>query len=163
MQRISNLAKCLQPYFEVIGLVVSSHPEFSAIVWGALRLVFQVSLQEYQIRRAYKLKLNIKLAGNFSTFFDKLTELFERLVHSFPQYDMIITLCDKAKNNEWADGDEGKTSIDKFIKDLGQKIRYNIETVYRDLFQIIHTVIRVFTKSTGRMVYSCCSSLGSIC
>lgn len=132
MQRISNLAKCLQPYFEVIGLVVSSHPEFSAIVWGALRLVFQ-------------------LAGNFSTFFDKLTELFERLVHSFPQYDMIITLCDKAKNNEWADGDEGKTSIDKFIKDLGQKIRYNIETVYRDLFQIIHTVIRVFTKSTGRL------------
>ncbi|XXG95139.1 hypothetical protein Hte_001399 [Hypoxylon texense] len=131
MQRISSLASCLRPYFQVIDIFVSSHPEFAALVWGALRLVFQ-------------------LAGNFGTFFDKLTQLFGRLVESFPQYDMILTICNNLEHNQWADNDES-TSLNKFRKAHRKKIQCNVEAVYHDLFQIIHAVIRVFTKSDGRL------------
>jgi hypothetical protein len=34
----------MEPYFEVINIFVSSHPEFAALVWGALRLVFVVRI-----------------------------------------------------------------------------------------------------------------------
>ena len=32
----------LAPYLEIIGIVISSNPQWSAIAWGAFRLVLQV-------------------------------------------------------------------------------------------------------------------------
>jgi hypothetical protein len=40
--RIKRFTEHLEPYFEVIGLFVSSHPEWTAIAWGALRLILQI-------------------------------------------------------------------------------------------------------------------------
>jgi len=31
-----------RPYFEAVGLVIQSHPEYAAIFWGSLRLILQV-------------------------------------------------------------------------------------------------------------------------
>lgn len=39
---IELLAKQIQPYFDVVGVFVQSHPEFAALFWGAFRLVLQV-------------------------------------------------------------------------------------------------------------------------
>lgn len=39
---IAEISTKLGPYFDVIGIFVSSHPEFSGLVWGSLRLVFLV-------------------------------------------------------------------------------------------------------------------------
>jgi hypothetical protein len=44
---VTKIADCLKPYFEVIDVLVSSHPEYAAVIWGALRLVFQVSHPEF--------------------------------------------------------------------------------------------------------------------
>jgi hypothetical protein len=44
MQRLSNFSKSLGHYFDVIGVLVQSHPEYAALAWGALRLVLQVLL-----------------------------------------------------------------------------------------------------------------------
>jgi hypothetical protein len=41
-KKIFALSTMMEPYFEVINLFVSSHPEFAGIAWGALRLVFVV-------------------------------------------------------------------------------------------------------------------------
>lgn len=39
---IKNCSEKLEPYFSIIGIVVQSHPEWTAIAWGAFRLVLQV-------------------------------------------------------------------------------------------------------------------------
>lgn len=38
---IKKLNDCLQPYFEVVGIFIQSNPQYTALVWGALRLVLQ--------------------------------------------------------------------------------------------------------------------------
>ena len=42
-EAISSFAKGWSPFFDIINLFVSSHPEFAGIAWGAIRLVFLVS------------------------------------------------------------------------------------------------------------------------
>jgi len=44
--RIHRLGRALKPYFQIIELLVSSNPEFAAIAWGALSLVFQVRARQ---------------------------------------------------------------------------------------------------------------------
>jgi hypothetical protein len=41
---IGKFANSVKPYFDVIGMIAQSHPEFAAIAWGAIRFVLQVSL-----------------------------------------------------------------------------------------------------------------------
>jgi len=41
-EKIRTFSRCLEPYFTVIDIVISSHPEWTAIAWGAVRLVLQV-------------------------------------------------------------------------------------------------------------------------
>jgi hypothetical protein len=42
LSRIKSFTDHLQPYFEILGIVVQSNPEWAAIAWGAFRLVLQV-------------------------------------------------------------------------------------------------------------------------
>lgn len=39
---IDEFGRSLSPIFSVVELIVSSHPEWAAIAWGGVRLVFQV-------------------------------------------------------------------------------------------------------------------------
>ena len=41
---VKNCSDQLQPYFDIIGIITQSHPEWAAVAWGALRLVLQVWL-----------------------------------------------------------------------------------------------------------------------
>jgi len=41
-KKISSLATKLDPFFDVVNIFVSTHPEYMGIAWGAIRLVFQV-------------------------------------------------------------------------------------------------------------------------
>ena len=41
-RKVDAFCKTVEPYFRVIDILVSSHPEYAAIVWGAVRLVFLV-------------------------------------------------------------------------------------------------------------------------
>lgn len=42
-EAVKSCSEKIEPYFEIISILVSSHPEYAAIVWGAFRLVLQVS------------------------------------------------------------------------------------------------------------------------
>lgn len=42
LTRLQPLNEKLEPYFQVIGILVSSHPEYAAVGWGALCLILQV-------------------------------------------------------------------------------------------------------------------------
>lgn len=41
LTRVRAFAQRIEPFFEVLGIFASSHPEFAAVVWGSIRLVFQ--------------------------------------------------------------------------------------------------------------------------
>lgn len=40
--KINNLAVRLRPFFDIVSIFVSSNPEFAAIAWGSICLVFKV-------------------------------------------------------------------------------------------------------------------------
>jgi hypothetical protein len=41
MRRLTAFSDSLKHYFDVIGILVQSHPEYAALAWGAFRLVLQ--------------------------------------------------------------------------------------------------------------------------
>ena len=43
LERIKNFGDQIQPYFEVCGILLQAHPEWTAIAWGAFRLILKVS------------------------------------------------------------------------------------------------------------------------
>ena len=42
IRKIALFGDSFAPYFTITHIIVSSHPEYAAIAWGAVRLVFQV-------------------------------------------------------------------------------------------------------------------------
>jgi hypothetical protein len=44
VKKIRKFNGALEPYFAVVDILIQSHPDYAALVWGALRLVLQVSL-----------------------------------------------------------------------------------------------------------------------
>ncbi|RAR02007.1 hypothetical protein DDE83_008718 [Stemphylium lycopersici] len=78
---LGSVERCgnhLEPYFDVVGTLVQSHPEIAALAWGSFRLV-------------------LLLASNYGTFFDKLSYLLEELSKRIPAYDELSKLLEKLK------------------------------------------------------------------
>jgi hypothetical protein len=48
-KKIDRFGKAMSPFFKITDIFVSSHPDWAAIVWGAIRLVFQV--RTFQLRQ----------------------------------------------------------------------------------------------------------------
>lgn len=42
-KKVDNFRKSMDPFFRIVDIFVSTHPEWAGIAWGAVRLVFQVS------------------------------------------------------------------------------------------------------------------------
>ena len=40
--KISSIYELWQPYFDILSILVSAHPEYCAFFWGAIRFVFLV-------------------------------------------------------------------------------------------------------------------------
>lgn len=47
-KKIDKFAKKWEPFFGITDLFVSSYPEFAAIAWGGVRLVFKVITTKFQ-------------------------------------------------------------------------------------------------------------------
>lgn len=42
-RKIDQFGTAMQPFFKIVDILVSSHPDWAAIAWGAIRMVFQVT------------------------------------------------------------------------------------------------------------------------
>lgn len=42
LDRIARLSGRLEPFFEVVNIMIQSNPEYTALAWGALRFILQV-------------------------------------------------------------------------------------------------------------------------
>ncbi|OQV09527.1 hypothetical protein CLAIMM_13640 [Cladophialophora immunda] len=67
-KRIRRFSDKFGPYFEVINIFVQTNPEYSGLVWGILRLVFQ-------------------LGTHYVTFLEKISLTFEQISVQLPIYE----------------------------------------------------------------------------
>ncbi|PMD61239.1 uncharacterized protein K444DRAFT_611496 [Hyaloscypha bicolor E] len=72
-----------------MNIFIQSNPQYSALFWGAFRLVLQLS-------------------SNLVTFFEKLLELLDQLLTFFPRYEEVAKLCN----------DENSERIRKNIEEI---------------------------------------------
>lgn len=91
-ERITAFSDRLQPYFQI-------NPEWSAIAWGALRLVLRVSSLP---RRALWRLTCPQLASNFTTFFEKLSELVEKYTSCIPRYADVLEFGEQLVSQDFA-------------------------------------------------------------
>ena len=73
---IDRFSKAWSPFFDIIGIFISSHPEYAAFAWGALRLTFLLS-------------------SNYVGFFQKLAEMLEKMILRLPNYSEHLDLLRK--------------------------------------------------------------------
>ncbi|KAH8682820.1 hypothetical protein BGZ60DRAFT_205870 [Tricladium varicosporioides] len=45
ISKVASFAGNFGPYFKIVEIIISSHPEYAAIAWGGVRLVLQLSSQ----------------------------------------------------------------------------------------------------------------------
>jgi hypothetical protein len=109
IEKLRRFSDHLKPYFEIIEIAITSNPDVAALVWSAIRLIF-------------------KLASNFGTFFDKLSDLLEVYGEKLPRFEKIDKL---AKNN------------------FSDMFRDTLKTIYIDLFELFTAIARIFTKADG--------------
>ncbi|OAL52436.1 hypothetical protein IQ07DRAFT_598053 [Pyrenochaeta sp. DS3sAY3a] len=95
---VQKCSEQLQPYFEVVGIAVQSHPEWAALAWGSLRLV-------------------LLLASNYGMFFDKLGGLFDELSKRIPAYNELSQILHNAQA-EPSLSQRFRDSLRKFYLDL---------------------------------------------
>ncbi|KAM7214611.1 hypothetical protein V8F06_010010 [Rhypophila decipiens] len=115
---LENLAERLNPYFDIIGIFVSSNPEYSALVWGSLRLI-------------------LKVAMDYHSFFDKLTNMLSSLAEALPDYRDLLNLCVQKKISSDDQANPGR-------------MRHHIEQLYVEIFMIFKMIIRLFVKPNGK-------------
>ncbi|CAI6335391.1 unnamed protein product [Periconia digitata] len=115
MTKIHRFSECLSPYFKVIEIVCQSNPEWSCVAWGAFRLVLQ-------------------LASNFSTFFEKLTKLIEKLTTRLPHYTEYY---------------ESVILTPKYR--VSHRLSDSLMRFYVDILDFFQAVGGVFTKPCGKL------------
>ncbi|KAH6681135.1 hypothetical protein F5X68DRAFT_263480 [Plectosphaerella plurivora] len=77
LRGVSALANMLEPFFEVVNLFVSSHPEFAAIAWSAIRLVF--------------------MGTNHVQFLEGVCDMFEKMSLKLPVYEEFVVRWKETK------------------------------------------------------------------
>ncbi|CZR62722.1 uncharacterized protein PAC_12619 [Phialocephala subalpina] len=81
-QKLGDLAGRLAPYFETVNTLVSSHPEYAALVWGTLRFLFTLGAQ-------------------YVGFIEKLAEMFEKITSTLPRVEEYVSVL-KARSEKLA-------------------------------------------------------------
>lgn len=78
-QQIRRFSEKFAPFFEVINIFVQTNPEYSGLVWGTVRLIFQ-------------------LGNHYITFLEKLCRSFEQISDKLPAYAAAVEPLKSLKN-----------------------------------------------------------------
>lgn len=127
-EKIDQFGKAMEPFFKIVTIFVSSHPEWSAIAWGAIRLVFLFS-------------------SHYVGFFVKLADMFEEFRRKLPKYanqvERIRERIGRIRENKELGWLNTYTCVIKALS-----------FVYVDMLQFCHDACRLFTKKRrGRWLY----------
>ncbi|CZR57679.1 uncharacterized protein PAC_07568 [Phialocephala subalpina] len=118
LDKVASFSHKLEHYFEVVGILVSSNPQFGAIAWGAIRFI-------------------LKLASNYTTFFERVIALIDCLRISFNQYEYISEVLKRSFTRAVAD--------DRSLA----RVEAALRNVYTDLFDFFLRVANIFKRRDG--------------
>jgi len=138
---LGSVQRCgshLEPYFDVVGILVQSHPEIAALAWGSFRLVLSVCTTSHHDCSG-TVTNKPQLASNYGTFFDKLSNLLEELSKRIPAYNELSKLLEKLK-------------LEVHVSDEFSK---SLRAFYFDLFEILKCITRLFTQQNGSKWWLC--------
>ncbi|KAF7540539.1 hypothetical protein G7Z17_g12163 [Cylindrodendrum hubeiense] len=68
---VDRIASRWRPYFNVVDVFVQSNPEYAALAWGSLRVMFQ-------------------MASNFTTLFQKIENMLLRMAYNLPDFSNFL-------------------------------------------------------------------------
>lgn len=129
LKRFEEFGRKLQPYFEIMNIVLQSHPEWTAIAFGAFRLVLQVYSFSLILQVVCKQELiRAQLASNYTSFFMKLAELVEHIGRLMPQYEKLLEI--------------GKKQVSPIFQS-------SLRDFYLDLFKFFQSIARLFSHKNG--------------
>ncbi|KAF4453686.1 NACHT domain-containing protein [Fusarium austroafricanum] len=128
-RKLDRFASLFAPFFSVVGTFVQSNPEYSALAWGAIRLVFL-------------------LGTNFTTFLDKILSMFEKLGDRLPgyaeYYERVVVRWKKVSAN-----DGQRASYEARTTRMVKALSY----VYADILQFCQEACRIFSTKSGGSRY----------
>ncbi|KAI4867277.1 hypothetical protein F4820DRAFT_468079 [Hypoxylon rubiginosum] len=75
-RKFQHLVSRLQPYFDVVEVFVQVKPEYMALIWGSLKMIF-------------------KLSSNYISFLDKMADMFSNIATQLPAYEEFVTILQK--------------------------------------------------------------------
>lgn len=129
---VSALAERLDPFFDIIALFVSAHPEFAAIAWGSLRLVFVVSSDSW-LPTAWRDSVEtnaVKLGQNHAQFLKGVCELFQAMSLKLPIYEDFL--------RKWTSLHSGQQPPVRLITAMAY--------IYADLIQFCFDICQIFSR-----------------
>jgi hypothetical protein len=128
--KISQFSKNLEPFFKIVDIFISSHPDWAAIAWGAIRMVFQVRFGGMQYAIHTKLS---QLSANFAGFFERLAAMFQEMNRKLPNYALRVELIrSRADKMSW--------------RRTHERVFKSLSLVYVDILQFCHDACRLFSK-----------------
>lgn len=130
-QSVLFLSSSLKPYFAVINSFVQSDPHVAGLVWGSIQLVFQ-------------------LCSNYSTFFEKLSEIFSTIAEELQVFEtQTLGLVTRAKDRIQS------PSYPRLIRTLAYLYTDVIDFCHHlcDLFSTKRTKLRKRAKLLGELLW----------
>ncbi|EHK17642.1 uncharacterized protein TRIVIDRAFT_210425 [Trichoderma virens Gv29-8] len=136
LRKIQAFGNKLSPFFGIIDILCSAHPEWANVAWGAFRLVLQMLLWLFATVHnddlTKRLNRRVKLASNFGTFFENLCETLDQLAAEFPQWTEIYISLGRDKHS------------------FSQRLPEALVRFYTCMFDFLHSVSRVFIRKDGK-------------
>ncbi|KAI0182629.1 hypothetical protein EV127DRAFT_449110 [Xylaria flabelliformis] len=83
-ERIAAFSDAFAPFFDVVNVYVQIKPEWAAVFWGTLWLIF-------------------KLGSNLISFFDRVSAMLEEMAMILPQYEAWFDICKRTRPFTTAD------------------------------------------------------------
>ena len=136
--RIESFHMAIEPYFKVVDIVVSSHPDWAAIVWGAVRLVFTVSVLEDDPIILSNMR---KLSQHYVSFFEKLADMLGEITKGLPLYGKHIVILQRHAVAIASSTDEA-VKWRKTLDCLSKSLAY----VYADILNFCHDARNLFPR-----------------
>ncbi|PVH88665.1 hypothetical protein DL98DRAFT_648024 [Cadophora sp. DSE1049] len=128
-KKIDQFGKSMEPFFKIVGIFVSSHPEWTALFWGAIRLVFQLS-------------------SHFAGFFEKLAMMFEEFRRKIPNYHTHFRLIETRIRES-----EAKVEAESEWHETHACLFKALALVYTDMLQFCHDACRLFSRKRRGVRY----------
>ena len=134
--RIESFRVAIEPYFKVVDIVVSSHPEWAAIFWGAIRLIFTVGGLENVLIILSNMR---QLSRHYVSFFEKLADMLEEITKKLPLYGKHLVILRRHAIAIATSADEA-AKWRKTLDCLSRSLSY----VYADILNFCHDARNLF-------------------